>query len=151
MAYKIGQQVFDEREWVRKGKGLILGAEKTLDILQSRDAQLGLVTMGDNKAQTEKIEVYGLRRWFQNNIFVCDKKTPQVFREVMEKMRADISRTWMIGNSIRSDVLPALEAGLRVVYIPCETWDYDKKHNGLPNSPNLTKVNSIADLITYQF
>ena len=146
LAYAIGQGVFDEPRWVAGGSGLIKGAKETLDFLVSQNDELRLVTLGDLAIQNRKIEVYGLKRWFGERVYITSKKDRSFFESVV----ADRSKQsiWVIGNSIRSDVLPALEADLKVIYVPCETWDYDRVHNGVPKSDKLITLDKLQNLIS---
>jgi FMN phosphatase YigB (HAD superfamily) len=45
-----------------------------------------------------------------------------------KQLRIKASHAWMVGNSWRSDVVPALEAGLRVVWIDAHVWEYERSH-----------------------
>lgn len=146
IAYNIGKKVFDEGKWLREGRGMIKGAIETLDFLAQSGDELRLLTLGDSGAQIVKIETYRLRKWFGDKVFITQKKDRQAFlRAAGSNNPRDI---WVVGNSIRSDVTPALEAGMKVVYLPCETWDYDREHKGLPSSKDILVLNEIREMIS---
>jgi putative hydrolase of the HAD superfamily len=64
---------------------------------------------------------------------ITPEKTPATYRTLVAEESLDPARTWMIGNSPRSDILPAVEAGLRGVFIPHEhTWRLE--HDELPEA-----------------
>lgn len=60
-------------------------------------------------------------------MIVKEKDTP-TYRSLLGELAVDPSRTWMIGNSPKSDVNPALEAGLNAVFIPhAHTWTLERE------------------------
>jgi putative hydrolase of the HAD superfamily len=100
---------------------IIDGVPETLAELRRRHDLL-LLTKGDQEEQVRKIERSGLAELFRRTL-VTPEKTEQTYRRVVRDERLDPGRTWMIGNSPRSDILPALAAGLRTVYIAHpHTW-----------------------------
>lgn len=100
---------------------LIQEVPETLDELRRR-YRLGLVTKGQVEEQRSKLEQSGLEDRFDYVKFVAEKDA-QCYRAVIREIDADAASTWMIGNSPKSDINPALEAGLGAVWIPNEnTW-----------------------------
>jgi len=144
MAYGIGDMVFDEDRWTKLGVGGMLeGTEDTLDFLASQKDELLLLSAGDREIQADKIRRNRLCNWFgEDKMYVVRMKSRAEFEKVVGKR--DKENIWAVGNSIRSDVLPALEAGLKVVYIPCETWAYEAEHNGLPDDSRITTFSNIG-------
>jgi putative hydrolase of the HAD superfamily len=82
----------------------------------ARRFPLGLVTRGDPAEQWAKIDGSGLRDLF-THIAVVPTKVPDTYRELVARWSLDPARTWMIGNSPRSDIRPARAAGLRAVLV----------------------------------
>src|SRR5205807_675524 len=77
--------------------------------------------------QRLKIERSGLERWF-TAAEVVHEKAEDTYRAIVNERQLDPSGTWMIGNSPRSDINPALKAGLNAVFIPHEhTWGLEKE------------------------
>jgi putative hydrolase of the HAD superfamily len=100
---------------------LLPGVDETLRDLASRH-RLILVTKGDHDDQLSKVTRSGLRSRFHEVDVVAEKDAP-TYRELVRRHGLDPARTWMIGNSPKSDILPALEASLRAVFIPhAATW-----------------------------
>jgi putative hydrolase of the HAD superfamily len=100
---------------------LLPGVDETLRDLASRH-RLILVTKGDHDDQLSKVTRSGLRSRFHEVDVVAEKDAP-TYRELVRRHGLYPSRTWMIGNSPKSDILPALEASLRAVFIPhAATW-----------------------------
>src|SRR5579875_1119907 len=78
--------------------------------------QLILMTKGNTAEQSEKVRRSGLAQYFAA-IEIPAEKHPEAYREVCQRHGLDCARTWMIGNSPKSDINPALAAGLHAVYI----------------------------------
>jgi len=86
---------------------------------------LMLITKGDLAHQEAKIEQSGLKAYFRSIEIVTDK-TPQSYGSLLARHRIDPSRFLMIGNSLRSDVLPVLEIGGQAVHVPYTiTWAHE--------------------------
>lgn len=100
---------------------LLPAVEPTLHELAGR-YRLLLVTKGDREEQTDKLERSGLRSLFAA-VEVPAEKDESMYRELLARHSLQPTETWMIGNSPRSDVNPALAAGLNAVFIPHDfTW-----------------------------
>jgi putative hydrolase of the HAD superfamily len=105
---------------------IIEGVEETLTHLAARH-DLTLFTKGHPEEQKLKVDRSGLGRFFAHTAIVKEKDRAAYCSLVVERAM-DPSRTWMIGNSPRSDVNPALEAGLGAVFIPhAHTWVLEKE------------------------
>jgi putative hydrolase of the HAD superfamily len=103
---------------------LLPGVESTLRDLAQRHRLL-LFTKGQPEEQLAKLERSGLRSLF-NRVGIPIEKDATTYRLLVAQADLDSSRTVMIGNSPRSDINPALKAGLRAVYIPHpHTWELE--------------------------
>jgi len=103
---------------------LIEGVEETLERLAGRH-ELLLFTKGHPDEQRMKIDRSGLGRRFTHAQIVKEKDR-QSFGELVADRGLDKERAWMIGNSPRSDINPALELGLGAVYVPHpRTWSLE--------------------------
>jgi putative hydrolase of the HAD superfamily len=92
-----------------------------------------------------KIDRSGLGGYFHFTQVVKEKDTA-AYRRLVEERRMDPALTWMIGNSPKSDVNPALEAGLNAVFVPHEhTWVLEKQ-DLLPGAGTLMVVEEFARL-----
>jgi len=88
----------------------------------ARRHRLFMVTKGNITEQLGKVERSGLRDYF-TAIEVVAEKDAAAYRNVVEKYGLIPDITWMIGNSPKSDINPALEAGLHAVFVPHHnTW-----------------------------
>jgi putative hydrolase of the HAD superfamily len=105
---------------------VIDGVAPTLEYLASRH-DLTLFTKGHVEEQKLKIDRSGLSGFFAHTAIVKEKDA-DAYCELVAARGMDPSRTWMIGNSPKSDVNPALEAGLNAVFVPhAFTWVLEKQ------------------------
>ena len=87
--------------------------------------RLAIITKGDLFGQETKISRSGLRLYFEQMEIVA-QKTPETYARILEKFDVPPERFLMIGNSLRSDILPVLELGCHAVYIPSDiTWSHE--------------------------
>jgi putative hydrolase of the HAD superfamily len=143
ITYQLGMLAFDEKRW--KEQGLLEGAEETLQFLLGQEDELLLLTKGDQQVQERKIEIYQLNRFFNpENMHIVPQKNKEVIERVLGVRPK--ANSFSVGNSIRSDVEPSLAAGLKVIYIPCETWQYERDHQGIPEHPSIVKLDKVADI-----
>jgi putative hydrolase of the HAD superfamily len=105
---------------------LMPGVAETLPYLAERH-ELTLFTKGNPEEQNRKIDLSGLRPLFAH-CEVVKEKNRDAYLQLAEVRGFDHAHTWMIGNSPKSDINPALAAGLRAVYIPHErTWTLERE------------------------
>ncbi|HEX9095135.1 MAG TPA: HAD family hydrolase [Candidatus Dormibacteraeota bacterium] len=123
---------------------LLPDVEETVRELANRH-DLMLLTKGQPEEQRLKIERSGLEAFFKATA-VVHEKDEQTYRAIVVERQLDPSRTWMIGNSPRSDINPALAAGLSAVFIPhAHTWRLEKEEIVHADGRMLT-VHSFGDL-----
>jgi putative hydrolase of the HAD superfamily len=124
---------------------LLPGVADALSAL-SRRHRLILVTKGDREEQERKVERSGLREHFEI-VEVVPEKDVETYRGLIQRLGLDASRTWMIGNSPRSDINPAVAAGLHAVLIPHpQTWELELEEiEGPPD--RVTVVESLSDVV----
>ena len=105
---------------------LIEGVAETLSALAPHH-ELTLFTKGDPEEQNMKIDRSGLRIHFRH-CAVVKEKNREAYLELADVRGFNLDRTWMIGNSPKSDINPALAAGMRAVYVPHpRTWGLEKE------------------------
>jgi putative hydrolase of the HAD superfamily len=119
---------------------------ETLQYLSTRH-RLILVTKGAPAEQSGKIERSGLRKYFAATEIVPEKN-PNTYHTLLEKHSLPRDSTWMIGNSPRSDINPALAAGLHAVFVPHgDTWILEHEEvNAAPAGQRLLIVGRFAEL-----
>ena len=123
---------------------IIDGVEETLEHLAGRHRLL-LVTKGDADEQRLKVERSGLVHHFDDVVIVREKSV-ETYAALADDGRIERGRAWMVGNSPRSDVNPALAAGLNAVFVPHPaTWRLE--HDELADGPGeLLVVDSFGEL-----
>src|SRR5215471_5023740 len=126
---------------------LIDGVPETLNYLSSRRHYLILMTKGNYTEQSGKVERSGLKEYFAAVEIVAEKDAV-TYKSIVAKYGLLPEVTWMIGNSPRSDINPALSAGINAVFVPHDqTWILE---NGtldpVPQSSRLLQVEKFADL-----
>ena len=112
------------RELLSHPVELLDGVEDTLRTLAA-DHRLVLVTKGDLFHQESKVAESGLGELFEH-VAVVAEKDPPTYARVARQVGVEPSRLLMVGNSVRSDVLPVLELGGHAVHIPYHvTWAFE--------------------------
>ena len=100
-------------------------AKNVLEALRS-SYDLILITKGDLFEQIRKVERSGLAGYFRL-IEVVEDKTEKSYRSLLQKYNIDPAKFLMVGNSIRSDILPVINIGGQAVYIPyATTWVHER-------------------------
>ena len=111
---------------------LLDGVEETLVRLTGR-CRLLLLTKGDRGTQKGKLARSGLGHLF-DGVHVVPEKDAQVIRGLVAEYGLRPEQTWMVGNSPRSDINPALEAGIGAIYVPHpNTWNLEKEEIAEPD------------------
>jgi putative hydrolase of the HAD superfamily len=120
------------------------GVAETLAALKD-GYKLVMVTKGDLMNQEQKLARSGLGDYF-HAIEIVSEKDANTYRRVVARQGVPAEEAVMIGNSMKSDVLPALEAGLWGIHIPYHiTWAHE--HAEPPaDSPRFAKLETIAEL-----
>lgn len=110
---------------------LLDGVSDTLAKLKNR-CRLLLLTKGDREAQQGKLVRSTLEHLF-DGVHVVQEKDAGVIRDLLALYGLRPERTWMVGNSPRSDINPALRAGIGAIYIPhSHTWDLEQEEIAYP-------------------
>ena len=119
---------------------------ETLEELAAHN-RLILLTKGALEEQNGKIERSGVRQHFAACEVVAEKNS-STYREIVKKYELEPASTWMIGNSPKSDINPALAAGLHAVFIPHgDTWILEHEEvNPAPAHQKLLIVGRFAEL-----
>ena len=125
---------------------ILPGVPETLQYLSARH-HLILLTKGHIAEQTGKVERSGLKDYFAACEVVAEKDTP-TYHAVVSKYELSAESTWMVGNSPKSDINPALAAGLNAVFVPHgNTWILEHEELAAAQPPSrLLVVESFAGL-----
>lgn len=128
------KQKREETEWLRKLGYSVYEQEvepypnmvETLQTIKEAGHTLILYTGGDAAVQQRKVNQMGLEAFFEERIYISVHKTFEVLEAILSKDNFDRKNTWMVGNSIRTDIIPALQTGIHAIYIPAMSeWEYN--------------------------
>ena len=110
--------------------------------------RLMIITKGDVHDQLAKVAASGLAERFWR-IEVVANKDPASYEELLERHGIDPARFVMVGNSLRSDVLPVLELGGAAIHVPYPvTWRYEDDHDGdNVDVPTLDGLRALPELL----
>jgi putative hydrolase of the HAD superfamily len=112
---------------------ILPGVPETLAYLAARHSLI-LMSKGDPVEQTAKLERSGLGHHF-SAVEIVPEKDEAIYRDTLARHKLAAHSTWMIGNSPKSDVNPALAAGLGAVFVPHDmTWVLEHEHLSPPQA-----------------
>lgn len=104
---------------------LVEGARSLLAALQAAGHQMVLLTQGGRKEQLYKVDMHKLAQYF-DEVLVIDRKTPQEYAAIIDRCGVPPQQTVVIGNSLKSEVAPALAVGAQAIHIIVESsWDFE--------------------------
>ena len=124
---------------------LLPGVELAIDELRADGRRLLLVTKGDLWHQESKVAASGLAAVF-DGVEIVSEKDPDTYDAILRRHGVDAPGFCMVGNSVRSDVLPVLELGASAIHVP---YEYLWAHEAVPDAdddPRFRTVESIADV-----
>ncbi|MBW8244578.1 HAD hydrolase-like protein [Muricauda oceani] len=126
---------------------LLDGVEEVLSKLMGK-YRLIVLTKGDLLDQERKLEKSGLSQYFHHVEVLSDKKESN-YRNLLEHLKIDVNEFLMIGNSLKSDVLPILNIGAQAVHVPFHTtWAHEMVSEDEMQNNHL-KLNGLKDVLKY--
>lgn len=132
------------REVFQRDAIAVTNARETLSHLHFRGFKTALLTKGDREVQENRIRSSGLCDLFDAVLIVSDK-TPGTFVTILNDLGVESRNSWMVGNSMRSDILPALEAGLGAVWIRAHVWEFERTSDHVVDE-RVVLADEIADV-----
>ena len=148
--YTVSNQVITEildigKAMLNKPVELLSGVETTLKTL-SKKYKLIVITKGDLLDQERKLERSGLSKYFHHIEIVSDKKSINYSR-VLKHLEIEPKSFLMVGNSLKSDILPLINIGAQAVHIPFHTtWAHETVSPAETKDKEFTTLNSISEL-----
>src|SRR6478672_5306630 len=136
------------KELLQKPIELLDGVEETLAALH-RNYRLIVATKGDLKDQQRKLHDSGLGHYFHHIEVMADKQELN-YEKLLKRVDIKADEFFMIGNSLKSDVLPVLGIGGHAVHIPFHTtWEHEKISHKVehPNFRTLEKITEVVPLL----
>lgn len=135
----IGRSVFDHTP------ALLPNSLQVLRRVRESSFQLILATKGEHTIQEEKIRRLNIHTYF-DRVYIFPEKEEHQFREIAMECFLDLGVSWSIGNSIKSDINPALRIGMMAIWIRNATWDYEVEEPA--DKSRLYIAKSITDVPT---
>lgn len=136
------------QDLLQKPVELIDGVTETLQYLQGK-YKLVVATKGDLKDQHRKLHLSGLGPFF-HHIEVMVEKESLDYEKMLNRLETEPDDFLMIGNSLKSDVLPVLKAGGSAIHVPFHTtWAHERIDHEIihPNFFTVEKISEITDII----
>ena len=134
------------------GKSLLTMPIELLDDVENVLKQLKgkykliLATKGDLLDQERKLQRSGLVNYFHHIEIMSDKHEDN-YRKLLSHLDIEPRQFLMVGNSVKSDIIPVVNIGGEAIHIPFEvTWQHEKNHEA-PESGSYLTVNSISQLL----
>ncbi len=135
------------KEMLTRPVELLEGVEEVLQKLENK-YRLIVLTKGDLLDQERKLEKSGLSKYFHHVEVLSDKKEDN-YKNLLEHLEIEVGEFLMIGNSLKSDVLPIINIGAQAVHIPFHTtWEHEVVRPEEHNNDHLT-LNNIKDILKY--
>lgn len=111
---------------------LMPGAREVLSFL-GQSYRLVLLTQGDIIIQRRRIEQSGLVDFFEQRVIV-ERKSSSVLSDVLHQLNAVPESSWVIGNSIPSDINPAIALSMNAIWLDTHVWEHEKRETLLPGA-----------------
>ena len=138
---KIGKELLNEPV------ELIDGIEEVLKALHGR-YRLVMATKGDLLDQERKLEKSGLANYFHHTEIVSDKKEPH-YQKLIQHLDIPPKEFLMIGNSLKSDIIPVLNIGAHAFHVPYHTtWAYEKVEKRIEHE-RFRQLNNIREVLSH--
>jgi putative hydrolase of the HAD superfamily len=143
----IGAMLDLGKEMIAQPVELLNGVEEVLKNLKDR-YRLIVLTKGDLLDQERKLEKSGLSEYFHHVEVLSDKKEKN-YSDLLEHLQILPSEFLMIGNSLKSDVLPLVEIGARAIHVPFHTtWEHEEVKGPIENNGYMT-ISTLTDILEY--
>jgi putative hydrolase of the HAD superfamily len=121
------------------------GVVETLETLK-HDYHLLVITKGDILDQERKLSLSGLQDYFMAYDVVSDKKD-DTYKQILSRYSIEPSQFVMVGNSLRSDILPVVKLGGHGVYIPHHfTWEHEVINDVNPHQDGFIQIEKMQEL-----
>jgi len=124
---------------------ILEGVRETVEEL-AESHRLMVITKGDLFDQEAKIARSGLGDYFEE-VEVVARKVPEVYAKITSRYEIELTEFLMVGNSLRSDILPVLELGGNAVHVPYETeWFHERVQEEELDRFQVESIGNIAEL-----
>jgi putative hydrolase of the HAD superfamily len=136
------------KELLEKPVEIIDGVEDVLKNLKEKKYRLVLATKGDLLDQERKLKKSGLEHYF-HHIEVMSEKKEADFQKLIKHLDIPASSFVMIGNSLKSDILPVINIGGTGIHVPYHiTWEHERVESMIAHD-NFIQVEKISDILNH--
>lgn len=143
----IGEIIDIGQDLLQKPIELLKGVSETLENLKD-DFQLIVATKGDLLDQERKLKSSGIEHYFHHIEIMSDKKVAD-YQKLLNHLNCSPENFLMLGNSIKSDILPILELGANAGHIPYHvTWTHEQEEQKIKNE-RFIQLNSINEILNF--
>ncbi|MDX1629361.1 MAG: HAD hydrolase-like protein [Fulvivirga sp.] len=150
---KATPQIFEKiidlgKDMLNKPVELLDEVESILKTLQ-QNYRLILVTKGDLLDQQRKLEKSALEKYF-HHVEVMSNKHERDYQKLIQHLDIAPEAFLMIGNSLRSDILPVINIGCKAIYVPYEiTWQHETVEDHEVNQADFVQVSRLAEVLDH--
>lgn len=134
------------RDLINAPLQLLDGVEEVLQFLKNK-YRLIVATKGDLLDQERKLKNSGLEKYF-HHIEIMSEKDPANYKKLLKHLDISAEQFLMIGNSVKSDIIPVLEIGGHAIHIPCATtWAHEHVENFNPDKERFVEVDNLKQIV----
>lgn len=134
------------RQMLQEPVVMLDGVEHTLKMLYNKYSLI-VATKGDLLDQQRKLNKSGIHKYL-HHIEIMSEKTPQGYLSLTKSLGIKPQEFLMVGNSLKSDILPVLEIGGKAIHVPFfETWEHELTDQAPQESENFIKADKITDIL----
>lgn len=148
---KIGQSTISDI--INLGKGILAEPVELLEgvkeVLESFSGRFKLIvaTKGDLLDQERKLQASGLSKYFHHIEVMSDKKEEN-YQKLLDHLEIKVDEFVMIGNSLKSDIIPVVNLGAHAVYVPFHTtWQHEVIDENELNDIHYHRVDSVSEVV----
>ena len=144
--YEIDKILFLGKQMLNKPIELLDGVEDVLEKLHKK-YKLIVATKGDLLDQERKLEKSGLLKYF-HHIEVMSEKKEEDYRKLIKHLDINSNELLMVGNSLKSDVLPLLKIGASAIHVPFHiTWSHEEVSLEETKNSNFQTLSQLKDIL----
>ena len=107
-------------------------------------ARVALLTKGDENVQRTRLASSGLANCF-DGVWIVEEKNRRAFQKVLTHFSCRPDRAWSVGNSLRSDIVPALEIGMNAIWIDAHVWEYERAESEIHAAAGYPRAHSLIE------
>ena len=134
------------RQMLKEPVVMLDGVEHTLKTLYKK-YNLIVATKGDLLDQQRKLNKSGIHKYL-HHIEIMSEKDIKGYKQLIKSLNIKPQEFLMVGNSLKSDILPVLEIGGKAIYVPFfETWQHEQTDQTPPQDGNFFEVQKITDIL----